>query len=157
MLEDKLEDWSYKKAIFRYGMPCVKDRVSLGTVSLEEYNELLSYLGRENEIPDDLILKHFKLVVDSVDGADGEAVDSYFMGEHNHKIHKKEGDYSFYPEAFCKLCVSRDAVVLRKLDGDKYVVEYSNERSAVSGEYLGFDIKKGKEVRIHRGHIVRKL
>ena len=159
MLEDKLgQDWTHKRAIFRYGMPCVEDRRKLGIVSDADYETLLSYKGKEDEIPDDLLLVHFRLVLENIEENTGVAVDDYFMGTHNHKIDSRQGNYAFYPEAFCQSCVSRDAVVKDIAGEDSYIVKAEGHgEMKVSGKYLPFKVEAGKKVRIHRGHIVKEL
>ncbi len=159
MLEDNLEeDWNYRKAIFRYGMPCVEDRKKLGTISEVDYKELCSYVGKEDKIPEELLLKHFRLVVESLKEKTGKGVDDYFMGQHNHKINSREGNYSYYPEAFCNLCISRDASVKKILGNNTYRVKTDEHNVAeVSGKYLLSKIDVGKKVRIHRGYIVKEI
>ncbi|MCF7910289.1 hypothetical protein K9L16_01300 [Candidatus Pacearchaeota archaeon] len=157
MLESKMDNWTYKKALFRYGMPCVESRFKLGLINKEEYDKLCSFIGKEEEMPFELIKEHFKKPVEIIgDNKTGKDVDDYFMGLHNHEIICREGNYAHYPKEFCELCISKDGIVLEKLDDFYYKVGVGDKITKVSKKFSG-DVKIGDKVRIHRGYVVRDL
>jgi hypothetical protein len=158
MLEDKV-DWTYKKALFRYGMPCVEDRIKLGIISHEDYDKLCSYIGKEDDIPEELLNKHFKQVVDNINEKTGEGIDEYFFGKHNHQIENKEGNYANYPEHFCQACKAIEGLVSssEKDDKGKYKIKISENKVVKALPKYSGEVNSGDKVIIHRGYIIKIL
>lgn len=161
MLERKMEE-SYEGMLFMYGISCAENLVNLGKITPIDYNKLMDYHKKREVPPRDFVERVFAAAVERIgEEKTPEAVERYFRENHNNIIDRREGSYSFMPDALCELCKYMEGVVIR-IDSNGFVsfpiyrIRTEDGEDFAFGKYFsGFEV--GDKISIHNKSAVRKL
>lgn len=161
MLELKMEE-GYEDMLFRYGISCAENLVTLRKITKADYDKLMDFHKR-GEVPSrDFLERVFATAIERIgDEKTPEAVDKYFRERHNLVIDHREGSYSIMPDVMCEACKVSEGEIIgvdnpRNVTFPVYRVRYENGEDIAFGKYFN-DFKVGDRIVVHNKSAVRKL
>ncbi|MFZ5954885.1 MAG: HypC/HybG/HupF family hydrogenase formation chaperone [Nanoarchaeota archaeon] len=158
MLEKKI--WTYEEVLFRFSISCLEDRYNSGRMDKQRFEKIVEYAQKSEIPPIDLIKEFIQNAIKKIHPKTPEAVEDYFLKEHNNLIDRREEEYANCPEEICEICKAKKGIVKEILDRNlpTYLIECEDgSLDYTVHKYFPEQIKVGDKIISHNKIFVKKL
>ncbi|MEM0465364.1 MAG: hypothetical protein QXW97_01530 [Candidatus Pacearchaeota archaeon] len=155
-----MED-TYEGMLFTYGITCLENRLYRGKIRKEDYDKAMDYWNKGKTPSSEFISKILPFADEKITEKTPEAVERYFLEQHNSIIDKKEGEYANMPDILCESCkvLIGDVVKIenfKEIPYPVYRIKYKSHEDIAVGKFFR-DVKVGDRVITHNKAIVKKI